>query len=396
MAVGRVLVIAHQYLPWHPRVRAELDALAAANVAADVVCLREVGQTFRGSYRGMNLYRLPVGRHRGSGLPVYLLEYLAFFLMAAAFGSWLWLRRRHAVVVTHSLPDPLVFAALVPRLFGARVVLNLHELTPELFQTRYGLAGHHPVIRLARILERGSCRFAGTVITVHDVAARLLASRGVPREKLVVITNAVEMTGQPIFRRFRQDRPFDLLYHGTIGNEYDLTTVVDALALLRDRGLSQYEVRLRVVGDGPGLARVRARADEMDVADRVLFEAPIAYEEVPALLESCDAGVVLMRETPYAHLGLPTKFLECVAAGLPLITTPGSAIRAYVPEDAVCYVPFGDAAAVADAMESLRAHPDRGSELARRAWSAVHPIRGEVMARRYVETLSGSSKRHAA
>ena len=177
--------------------------------------------------------------------------------------SWLHLRRRYGTVVTHTLPDPLVFTAIVPRLLGARVIIDMHEYTPELFQTRYGIGARHPLIRLAMRLERWSCAFAHVVVTVHDPGARLLEGRGIPASKLVVIPNtAPGAVPLPEAERPKGGRPFTLLYHGLLSNQYDLATGLRAMKLLGDRGV---HARLRIVGEGPDEPELRRLAAELGV-----------------------------------------------------------------------------------------------------------------------------------
>lgn len=385
----RVLIIVHNYALAHNRVRMELNAIADAGMSADVLCLRGTGEAKTETYRSARIRRLPVRRHRGAPLVVYVLEYLSFFLLAAVWASALVLRHRHRMVIVHSLPDVLVFSALVPRLMGTRVVLNLREFTPELIRTRYGVGDDHMLVRFSRFLERTSCRFAHLVITVHDTGADLLASRSTTRDKLVVITNSIDLAADassPV-GALHAAEGLTLLYHGTAGNEYDLLTVVDALAILANHRAGG-KVCLRIVGDGPALPAVRAHVARRGVEELVRFEAPVPFEQVPKLLRDAHVGVPLLRETPYADLGIPTKLLECIAVGLPVISVPGRAIRGYFSVDSLLYVPFGDAEAVADAIELVLTDPALGAERAHRARMELEAISPDVMRARYAEILA--------
>lgn len=384
-----VLIIVHNYALAHNRVRMELNAIADAGLTADVLCLRGEGEAKTETYRSARIRRLPVRRHRGASLAVYGLEYLSFFLLAAAWAAVLAVRRRHRMVIVHSLPDVLVFAALVPRLTGSRIVLNLREFTPELVRTRYGVGDDHILVRFNRFLERISCRFAHLVITVHETGADLLASRSTTRDKLMIITNSIDlaMDVSASTESARSTEPLTLLYHGTAGNEYDLLTVVDALAILASR-FAATRACLRIVGDGPALPGVRAHAARRGVEKLVRFEAPVPFERVPQLLRDAHLGVPLLRETPYADLGIPTKLLECIAAGLPVISVPGRAIRGYFSDDSLLYVPFGDASAVADAIALVLTDPGLAAERAARARRELDAISPDVMRARYAEILA--------
>lgn len=382
MARRTVLIIAHQYLPSDPRIRRELDALAEEHVLADVVCLRAPGELFRDDYRGHRLYRLPVQRHRGASLAVYLAEYAAFFLLALVATAWLQIARRYRTVVTHTLPDPLVFAALVPRLLGARVIMDMHEFTPELFRTRYGVAADHPLIVMSRWLERVSCAFASVVVTVHEPGVELLSSRGLRRTKIVVIPNT-DRVRAPV-DRVAGRRPFTLVYHGLLLNQYDLRLAIDAIARIRP---DEPRVLLRIVGDGPDEDALRRHAGESPAAESIRFDGPVTPDRIPAILAQCDAGVVPLRDVIYSHLMLPMKVLECAAHGLPVITTRTRVVQHYFPDDAVMYVRFDDPEDVARAIRLLRDDAALRERLRRSAAEVVHPMRWEVVGRRYAELL---------
>lgn len=368
-----VLVIAHQFLPSDPRITRQLDALADEGMGGDVVCLRAAGQEPTGEYRGFRLHRVPVDHARGSGLGAYLLEYGSFFVLAALKATMLYLRHRHRLVITHTLPDPLVFAALVPKLSGAHVVMDMHEYTPELFRTRFGFGPRHPVIRVMAALEAMSCAFADRVITVHDPGVAILTGRGVPRSKIVVFMNTAWMEPAKVLPGREPGRPLVLIYHGMLVNQYDFDTAFDAMELLADEGVD--DVRLRIVGIGPALEHLVGRAASARLAGRVRMQGLVPLPDVPALLQECDVGLVPMHDIVYSHVALPMKVMELTAEGLPVITNPTPVLTHYFGDDAMCYVPYGDARALADAILRLRGDAGLRARLAARAHEEIWPRR---------------------
>src|SRR5205085_9624937 len=117
-------------------------------------------------------YRLPI-RHRRSGAILYVLQYAGFTLGAGLLLAALHLRRRYDLVQVNTVPDTLVFSALVPRLLGARVLLDLHECMPELFATKFKVELNHPAVRLVARLEQASIRFSNFAITCNDCTRAL-------------------------------------------------------------------------------------------------------------------------------------------------------------------------------------------------------------------------------
>src|SRR5690606_35430551 len=78
--------------------------------------------------------------------------------------TFLMIRRRYRAVEVDTMPDALAFAALMPKLMGAKVVLYLFECMPELFMDTYGVSAKHPGVRLLKAIEKRASRFADHVV----------------------------------------------------------------------------------------------------------------------------------------------------------------------------------------------------------------------------------------
>ena len=137
-----ICMIVHAYYEEDARVRREAEALVAAGWSVDVIGLCRPGELPAAVIEGVNLRRLPVGRHQGAGLPVYLIEYGAFLMQALWAATRAHRHRRYGLVEVHSLPDYLVFAALPLKLVGVPVLLDLHEAMPEFFRSRFPVASN--------------------------------------------------------------------------------------------------------------------------------------------------------------------------------------------------------------------------------------------------------------
>ena len=166
----RHCMIVHAYYPvGETRVQREALALVADGYEVDVLCLRDVGEKAVDSEEGVNIYRLPMKRYKGYGLAVQLLEYLAFFVLAFFKLLTLYPRKCYGTVQVHNLPDFLIFCAIYPKLRGAKLILDLHDLMPEFFAAKSEGDMNSLSVRMVTLQERLSCRFADHVITVTDV-----------------------------------------------------------------------------------------------------------------------------------------------------------------------------------------------------------------------------------
>jgi glycosyltransferase involved in cell wall biosynthesis len=384
----RVCLIRQGFYPLDTRVRREVAALAEAGHEVDVLCVRRPGQALRERLGRITVYRLPLPVRRAEGRAGYLLRYAGFALAAALLAAVLGTRRRWAVVQVNSMPDPLVFAAAVPRLLGARVVLDLHECMPEFFSVKYGVPMHHPVVRLVAAAEQASIRFADRAITCTEQMRDAFVARGAAPGKLSVVLNSSDEAVFDAARHPpapRRDGRFTLICHGAIERSYGHDTLVRAVALLRDElpGL-----RLEVYGDGTyreGLARLAA---ELGLDGSLWISdgwAPI--EQLVAAIAAADAGVVAMRRDRFRDLTHCNKMFDFVAMRRPAIVSRTRAVEAYFSDDAFALFESGDEHDLARAIRALHGDPGLGPRLVQRASAAGAPYRWECQRLLYTRVI---------
>src|SRR5436305_14528029 len=120
----------------------------------DIICLRQPQEKSYEVDNGVRIYRMPMSRSIGNSLPMKVLSWCWFLLLAAVTVSWLHLRRPYDIVHVHNMPDFLVLAALVPRLLGAKIILDVQDVTPELMGAKSKGPIRGIVVRLATWQER--------------------------------------------------------------------------------------------------------------------------------------------------------------------------------------------------------------------------------------------------
>lgn len=363
----RICILRHNYYPADVRLRREANVLLASGFEVDVVSLRLPGQTWREQVDGVRVYRLPLVHRRASRLR-YVLQYLASLLLSAATVTALHLRWRYDVVQIATMPDCLIFAALVPKLLGAKLVLDMLDPMPELYMAKYGVSQNHPVTRLISLQEGVSMRLADLVITVLDEVKNLLAKRH-RRQPVAVVMNCPDHTLFP--RRTHgsieatpdaglRDR-FVLLSHGAIVERLGYDTIVRAVALLKDAipGLE-----LRIAGSGEYAEELKELAFVLGVDDRVVILGYVPLNQIPALIADADIGIAANKNDCFANLPLPTKLLEYVWMGKPVVASKTSTISHYFDDSMLAFFEPNDEHDLAERILDLYGHPDRQRQLA--------------------------------
>ena len=390
----RVAVLRQGNFELDPRVQREVHALIDAGHEVDVIALRQRGQPYLERDGRLTVRRVPAPRQRGGAI-AYLAEYGLFFLAAFALLTALHIRRRYKLVQVHTLPDPLVFAAIVPKLTGARVVLDLHECMPEFFATKFGTSLDDPTVRAVAAGEQAAIRFADFAITCTEQMREAFVGRGADPDRVGVVHNGAE---EDVFDpdrhppRARDNGSFTLICHGSVEERYGLDTAIQAVASLADE---IPELKLKIYGKGSQLPELRELANQLDVRDRVEFNGNwIPIEELVEAIAAADAGVVAMKRDAFRDLVHCNKMYDLVAMRRPVITSRTRSVEAYFSDDAFLWFTAEDHEDLARAIRRLYAEPELGDKLVEQAAEEVEPYRWprqrEVYRRYVLSAASGT------
>ena len=170
------------------RIQRQARALALRGDEVHLICIgeRQRLEVGRGSIEVH-----PVGAEKAGGGPLsYVRGYGGFMARAAWRLSRLDARLRFDLVEAHNMPDLLTFSALLPKLRGVPLILNVHDTFPELFATKYGRPPGDILERVLEGEERLSSMLASRVITVTDQAKGRLEGRGVGVGRTTVVMNS--------------------------------------------------------------------------------------------------------------------------------------------------------------------------------------------------------------
>jgi glycosyltransferase involved in cell wall biosynthesis len=381
----RLLMLLHGYYPDEPRVHAEATAAAEAGFEVDILTLRRPGGQRTKILDGVRCIELPIQHRRGAGIAAVLGEYLGFTLLATVEAARL-APRRYDVVQVHNPPDFLVVAALAPRLFGARVVFDVHDLASDMFTMRFErLPGAGLADRMLRFVERSAAAASSAVLTVHEPYRRELASRGVPPEKVTVVMNSLDERLLPASEPRAESEGFRVVYHGTVTPHYGVDLLVQAAGLLRGR---VDDLRVEIYGEGDAVARLREQARALGMEDTVVISGTyLPQRDVLRAVQGAAVGVVPNTPNRLNRFALSTKLLEYVALGIPVVSADLPTIREHFSDDEVRYFRAGDAASLADALAATAADPARArarSEAARRRYEHYRWTRSK---RAYLDVL---------
>lgn len=366
----RVAMVMFSYYPADPRPRRAVDALVQEGMQVDLVCLADGDASRRETLDGIEVLRIPLKRRRGGKL-AYVYQYSAFILTSLLIFAWRAITRGYDLVYVHNMPDILVLSGLVPKMLGAKVILDQHDPMPELMTTIFGLDENSASVRLIRLLEKWSIAFADALVTVNIACKRIFSSRSCQPEKIEVVMNSPD---ENIFR-FRSaetkpaegqggNKPFVVMYHGSLVERNGLNLAVEALALVQE---TMSNAELRVYGpNSPFLERVLEMARSKGVDKAVQYLGPKRLEELVHEIAACDVGVIPNQKNSFTAINTPTRIFEYLSLGKPVIAPRTPGIQDYFSEDSLLFFEAGDAQDLAKALQYAFLHPAPLREFARR------------------------------
>jgi glycosyltransferase involved in cell wall biosynthesis len=398
LAGKRVVAVVYSSFPADPRPRRAAETLAKEGASVEVICLRETDDELRlESFNGVEITRVPLKRRRGGKLS-YLIQYGSFVFLSGATLAGRAFKKRYDLVHIHNMPDFLVFSALVPKMLGAKVILDLHDPMPELMMTIFGLREESYSVRMLKQLEKWSLGFADAVLTVNEACKKIFSARSCPPEKISVIMNSPE---EKIFQ-FREpsghgsagrdsSKPFVIMYHGSLVERHGLDLAVTALEKTRE---SLGNAELRIYGRStPFLERVMGDVrKKSELCQAVRYLGPKKLEEIVEAIRECDVGIIPNRRSIFTELNTPTRIFEYLSQGKPVIAPRAQGILDYFGPQELVYFALGDADDLAAKMEYVFRHPEEMLRIVERGQGVYQAHKWSSERRQFVSIVDGLLK----
>jgi len=362
MEMKKVLMVVYSHFPQDVRPRREAEALIRAGYTVDIICLKLPDQNKIENVYGVNTYRINISKSRSSKKK-YIFLYTSFFFHSFFLVNRLLIKNRYSVIHVHNMPDFLVFLGIIPKLFGSKVILDLHDPTPEMLKTKFAEDHDSLLMKLLKWQEKISIKFANKIITTNKSFVDRFISRGCPPDKISIVMNSPQ---ESIFNKVTatsiqksDQNKYIVMYHGIIIKRYGFEELVNAINLLRDKipGLE-----LRVYGTGEDLPLFLAMVKKLNLDDIIKYFEQVPIEKIVEFIPQCDVGIIPNRLSPFTQINFPTRIFEYLHMKKPVVVPRTQGIKDYFDDDSIFFFDSGDAESLADVVLNIYLNPDRTKE----------------------------------
>jgi glycosyltransferase involved in cell wall biosynthesis len=347
------------------RIKAYVDSLQQHGAEVDLFVVAEPGKPAFESIGGVRIF-YQTTHYRGDSTFSYVLSYARFFISTLIRLSLLAFRRRYAAIHVHNMPNVLVFTALVPKLLGARIILDVHDLMPPNYMAKFGVSAGHAIVRALAIEQRLSAWFADHVLCADHAQQQFLEWEcAIPPGKLTVILNLPNERLFSVLPRRTESQHLRLVYHGTLARRLGIDIMLRAVA----EASAVVPVHFTIYGAGDFLDEAVTLATTLGLNGTVHFNRSFfAVEKIAEMVGSMDVGIIGNRRTLACdQFMLPVKLLEYVYLGIPVIAPRLTIIQRYFDDTMIKFYSPEDHSDLARCIVELHRCSDARECLARNA-----------------------------
>jgi glycosyltransferase involved in cell wall biosynthesis/peptidoglycan/xylan/chitin deacetylase (PgdA/CDA1 family) len=346
----KICMVAYTFYELDNRVRRYAETLAKRGDHVDVIALSS--KQFRSSVdniEGVTVHRIQYREYDESGKWAYAKRLTAFLTRASLHLRRLHELNRYDVVHVHNMPDFLVFAAWYPKLTGAKLILDIHDIVPELFVNKFKTRFTSLYAWTLRLIERLSARFVDHVIVSNDLWQKTVTARSVSADRCSVFVNHVDLALFSKRERTRKDDRLIVLFPGSLQWHQGLDIAIRAFAEFKAQ-IPNAEFHIYSGGGGDRHASLEELSHSLGLADSVKFFEGVSLDEMPQLIANVDMGVVPKRADSFGNEAYSTKIMEFMSQGIPVVASKTKIDSYYFANGEVRFFQSGDSHAMARAM----------------------------------------------
>jgi glycosyltransferase involved in cell wall biosynthesis len=364
------------------RVRRYAEELARRGDHVDVVALNHGDRLpEREEISGVTVYRIQNRNYNERHKWTFAWRLLRFLVVSSIFLARRHREVRYDLIHVHNIPDFLVFSAWYPKWTGTKLVLDIHDIVPELFSSKFKSAAGSLYVGFLKAIEKASAKFVDHVIVSNHLWQKTLVARSVAPQKCSVFLNNVDLSIFHPHPRTRDDGKVIILFPGSFQWHQGLDIAIKAFARVIEKVPN---AEFHLYGGGGDQAGLEQLAQRLGVGESVKFLGGVRMDLMPDVIANADLGVVPKRADSFGNEAYSTKIMEFMSQGVPVVVSRTKIDSYYFDEETVRFFPSGDFEAMADAMVEVIENQSLRDNLVRRGYEYVRQNCWDTRKREYL------------
>jgi glycosyltransferase involved in cell wall biosynthesis len=375
-SAGRILMFVENHFPSDTRVRNECELLHKAGYAITVVALKKKKEKKVEIIDGVQVYRIPqleLFKKTSKENPTlmrrlwlkikalwgYMAEYVYFTCACYVLSLYVAVKHGFDVIHAHNPPDTLFLVAALYKPFGKKFIFDHHDLSSELYQSRYG-AHKGFITQVLLCLEKCNLKMADITIATNESYRQIQIERGKVKPQNVYVVrngpNLSRLVQLPPNERLRSMNKCILCYIGCLNPQDGVDYLLRSLQHLVFK-LHRQDFYCIIIGSGDSLEDLRTLAMELGLDGYVEFTGFIPDEDLLHNLSAADICVDPDPSSPLNDVSTWIKIMEYMAFGKPIVTYDLKETR-FSAQNAALYIEPNNEMEFANGIAKLMDRPD--------------------------------------
>ncbi|MFZ5877423.1 MAG: glycosyltransferase family 4 protein [Nitrospirota bacterium] len=380
----RACMLSYSFYESDNRVRRYAETLARDGYQVDAVVLREDGQSRFDVLNGVRVCRIQRRVRDERGKFSYLIKLLGFFLNSSGFITKQHAQNRYDLIHVHSIPDFEVFATLFAKMTGARIILDIHDIVPEFYASKFNVRHDSVVFKALAWIEKASIAFSDHVIISNHIWENTILSRSAKKDKCTTKLNYPDVSIFYRRPRRRKDGKFIVMYPGTINWHQGLDIAVKAFAQISGQ---VPEAEFHIYGSGPTRNEIQSLISDLRLQDRVFLRGTLPSTQMAEVMANADLGIVPKRNDPFGGDAFSTKILEFMALGVPVVVSATRIDRYYFNDNIVRFFEPENAQDLAAAISEVARSQELRDRLTSNAMNFVSDYTWDKKEKEYLSLI---------
>jgi glycosyltransferase involved in cell wall biosynthesis/peptidoglycan/xylan/chitin deacetylase (PgdA/CDA1 family) len=383
----KICMVAYSPYESDNRIRRYAETLVKRGDQVDVIAISgDDVATPETEIGGVTVYRVQHREHNERTKWTYAWRLLRFLIKSSRTLTRLHRQNRYDVVHVHNMPDFLVFAAWYPKLTGAKLILDIHDVVPELFANKFPTRLKTVYVGLLKAIERISAGFVDHVIVSNHLWHRTVVARSVPEERCSVLINHVDPEMFARREKTRTDGKYIVLFPGSLQWHQGLDIAITAFAEVK-RTVPQAEFHIYTGAGGDMKSALVRLVQQLGLDESVKFYPGVPLQDMAQVIANADLGVVPKRADSFGNEAYSTKIMEFMSQGLPVVVSKTKIDTLYFEEGVVHFFCSGDSGSMAAAMLDVINDPALRESLVRRGYDYVEHNGWKLKKKEYLDLI---------